>query len=150
MHRRARLLLIVLGVAIFLGVSGLLARALGGRGAERAEVLDAVRAQAAGDVAGTLAAVPACRADPTCARLVRARAPRLRRPGTVALLTYDPSIGVTFTRQTGVGRVAWRTDRDERPVVQCVRVTREGPLGSTPVALLSLSDPIRGDASCPR
>jgi hypothetical protein len=148
--RRARIILAVFGVFVFLAISALLARALTGTGAERAAVLDVVRAQARGDASAVLARLPECRAEPACVTTTRDRTVRLRRPGDVRLLTYRPSVNVSLTRQAGVGRVAWRTAQDARPVVQCVRVRREGPLTGGGVALLSLSDPIAGDASCPR
>lgn len=148
--RRARISLAVFGVFVFLGISALLARALTGSGAERAAVLDVVHAQARGDAAAVLARLPDCRAEPACVMTTRARTARLRRPGEVRLLTYRPSVNVSLTRQSGVGRVAWRTAPDPRPVVQCVRVRREGPLTGGGVALLSLSDPIGGEAACPR
>ena len=38
---------------------------------------------------------------------------------------------------------------DSLPVVQCARVQREGPLTGAGAELLSLSDPIPGEADCP-
>ncbi len=150
MTRRARIAAIAAAVFLFLATSALLTRALAGRGAERAAVLDVLREQAEGDAEGALAAMPACRAEPACAEVTRRRVAALRRPGEVTLLTYEPSIGVTLTRQAGVGRVAWRAGAPTaRPVVQCVRVVRDGPLDGAGATLLSLSAPIRGDASCP-
>jgi hypothetical protein len=43
--------------------------------------------------------------------------------------------------------VAWRAGTG-LPVVQCVRVRRDGPLTGGGVELLALSDPIALDASC--
>ena len=60
------------------------------------------------------------------------------------ILTYTPSARLALTRQTGTGRVAWRAG-DGLPVVQCVRVRRDGPLTGGGVELLSVSAPIRGD-----
>jgi hypothetical protein len=76
------------------------------------------------------------------------RTRRLARPGRVEILTYAPSTQLALTRQIGTGRVAWRAGKS-RPVVQCVRVRRDGPLTGGEVELLSLSDPIGNDASCP-
>ena len=83
---------------------------------------------------------------------MRARRPasasrKLARPGRVEILTYKPSATLALTRQVGTGRVAWRAGTG-LPVVQCVRVRRDGPLTGGDVELLSLSDPIAGDASC--
>ncbi|HWM07886.1 MAG TPA: hypothetical protein VNO82_01025, partial [Solirubrobacteraceae bacterium] len=69
------------------------------------------------------------------------------RRGQVEILTYTPSVQVALTRRSGVGRVAWRAG-DSDPVVQCVRVRREGPLTGAGVELLAISAPIGGDASC--
>jgi hypothetical protein len=146
--RRARVYIAVgFAAFVFLGVSGLMARALTGAGTERSEVLELVRAQARGDAAAALDALPACRAQPACAAVLRDRVAELRRPGQVEILTYAPSVQVALTRRTGVGRVAWRA-RGSEPVVQCVRVRREGPLTGAGLELLAISDPIGGDESC--
>ncbi len=148
MSRPARLILIGLAVFAFLAVSLLLARALTGGGAERAAVLELVRAQARGDAEAVLRRVPLCRSEPACVTAIRERTARLRRPGKVEILTYRPSVNVSLTRQTGVGRVAWRAG-EGLPVVQCVRVRRDGPLTGGDVTLLAIGAPIRGQASCP-
>jgi len=146
--RRARIYIAVGFVAfLFLGLSGLMARALTGAGTEREAVLDLLRAQARGDTAAVLDALPACRAQPACATVVRDRVARLRRSGEVEILTYTPSVQVALTRRTGVGRVAWRAG-GSAPVVQCVRVRREGPLTGAGVELLAVSEPIGGDEGC--
>ena len=146
--RRARVYIAVgFAAFVFLGVSGLLARALTGSGTERSDVLALVRAQARGDAKAVLDALPACRAEPACANLMRERVDQLRRPGEVEILTYTPSVQVALTNRTGVGRVAWRAN-DSQPVVQCVRVRREGPLTGADVELIAISEPIGGDESC--
>jgi hypothetical protein len=146
--RRTRLL-IVIGFAafLFLGFSALLARALTGAGDERAKVLDLLEAQAAGDAAAVLAEIPACRANPACADVTRTRVAELQRGGRVEILNYQPSVQVALTRRTGVGRVAWRAGGSQ-PVVQCVRVRRDGPLTGGDVELLSISAPIGNEDSC--
>jgi len=146
--RTARLIAIAFGAFVFIGISLLLARALTGAGAERAQVLDLVRAQARGDAAAVLAALPACRVEPACAATTRRRVARLARPGDVRLLTYRPSVRVSLTRQSGVGRVAWSVG-DGLPIIQCVRVRRDGPLTGGGVELLSVGRPLRGQAGCP-
>jgi hypothetical protein len=137
----------VFGLFVFLGISFLLARALTGEGAERARVLDVLRAQARGDAAAVLRQLPACSREPACARVTRDRVARLRRPGKIEILTYRPSVRVTMTRRSGTGRVAWRAGGTQ-PVVQCVKVRRDGPLTGGGVELLALSDPIGLQASC--
>jgi hypothetical protein len=148
--RRSRFLLVVAFlVFVFLGVSALLARALSAAGTERARVLDVARAQARGDVRRVLQLTPACAAQPACAAATRDFVAKLVRPGDVEILQYRPSVQVTFTRTTATGRVAWRAGRTGMPVVQCVRVRRDGPLTGNTVELLSISAPIGGEASCP-
>jgi hypothetical protein len=150
MTRRQRRLVIGFAVFVFLGVSLLLTRALVGAGAERSKVLDVLRAQARGDADAVLALLPDCRRSPTCAQLTRRRTARLRRPGRVQILNYQPSVQVTFVNRTGQGRVAWRTDRRRFPVVQCVFVRREGPLTGGGVKLVSISNPVGLEAGCGR
>lgn len=147
--RRARVLIpIGFGVFVFAGLSLLLARGLSASGAERSRVLEVVRQQARGDAAAVLGDMPACRAEPACVLATRDRVRRLTRPGRVEILTYMPSATLALTRRIGTGRVAWRAGTS-RPVVQCVRVRRDGPLTGGTVELLSMSDPIANDGSCP-
>ncbi len=146
--RRARIAIVVgFMVFIFLGLAVLLGRGLTGSITERGEVLDLVEAEANGDADAALAELPACRAEPACAGLVRERVERLRRSGEVEILTYDPSVQVALTNRTGTGRVAWRAGRS-LPIVQCVRVRRDGPLTGADVELLSISAPIGREAGC--
>jgi len=138
---------IAFGAFVFLGISFLLARALTGPGLERSRVLDVVRAEARGDADAVLERLPACAAEPACARVTRERVAKLRQSGNVQILTYEPSMRITMTRATGTGRVAWRAGTSQ-PVVQCVQAQREGPLTGGGVKLLAISKPIAGEASC--
>ena len=147
MRRVTLITAIAFGTFVFLGISFLLARSLTGSGAERSRVIDVVRAQARGDADAVLADLPACAAEPACARVTRERVAELQRPGQVEILTYRPSIRVTMTRRSGTGRVAWRAG-DSLPVVQCVKARREGPLTGGGVELLAISNPIGLDAPC--
>ena len=147
--RRTRILIVVAFlVFVFLGISAMLARALSAAGTERNRVLDVARAEAKGDAETVLNMTPACAAQPACAATARAFVAKLKRPGSVQILRYDPSVQVTFTRTTGTGRIAWRVD-DGLPVVQCVRVRRDGPLTGNTVELLSVSAPIPRESACP-
>jgi hypothetical protein len=149
MRRRSPAFLIVagFGLFVFLGLSFLLARGLTGSSAERGKVLDVLESQAQGNSQAVLAQLPACRAEPACVQVTEARVAKLRRPGEVQILNYDPSTRLSLTRRTGSGRVAWRTGSGF-PVVQCVRVRREGPLTGGGVTLLALSDPIGLESAC--
>jgi hypothetical protein len=139
---------IAFAVFVFLGVSALLAKALSGAGGERAKVLEVLEAQARGDADGVLERLDACRAQPVCVRVTRDRVQKLARPGRVEIVRYDPSIQVALTRQAGTARVVWRTTEERFPVVQCVRVRREGPLSGGRSDLLALTDPIGLQGSC--
>ena len=146
--RRAKVLIPVLfGLFFFLGLSVLLAKGLTSSGTEREDVLELVRAQARGDADAVLARLPACRREPACIQTTRDLVAELRRPGRVQILTYTPSSRLALTRKVGTGRVAWRAG-DGLPVVQCVRVRREGPLTGSAVELLSVSAPIAPDGGC--
>jgi hypothetical protein len=138
---------VVVGVAAFVISSLVLARGLSGAGAERARIQDLLVAQARGDAAAVLERMAACRREPACAELTRARVRELRRPGGVEILAFEPSVRLTPTGHTGPARVAWRAGAG-RPVVQCVRVRREGPLAGGGVELLSISAPIPPTAPC--
>ena len=74
---------------------------------------------------------------------------KLKRPGEVEILQYRPSVQLPLTDAVGTGRVAWRAGTERLPVVQCVRVRRDGPLSGADVELLSISAPIGREASCP-
>jgi len=147
MSRATRITLIAVGAFVFLGISLLLARGLTGAGQERAQVLEVLRAQAGGNADAVLAQLPACARVAACADVARARVRRLARPGEVEVLNYEPAARLALTRQLGTGRVAWRAG-GSLPVVQCVRVRREGPLTGGDVELLALSNPIGREASC--
>ena len=148
MRRRTALAIVVgFGAFVFLGLSFLLARGLTGASAERGKVLELLEAQASGDADAVLERLPACRAEPACAQVTRARVRKLERPGAVQILNYRPSTRLSLTRRTGTGRVAWRAGKS-LPVVQCVRVRREGPLTGGGLELLALSAPIRLQGDC--
>ena len=121
---------------------------LTGSGNERAEVL-ALRARpgARRRRSGARPAARLPRASPPARTTTRDRVAELRRPGAVQMLTYTPSTRLALTRKTGTGRVAWRAG-DGLPVVQCVRVRRDGPLTGGAVELLSVLGPDRRRGGC--
>jgi hypothetical protein len=146
-RRPAVLLAVAFGVFVFLGISFLLARGLSGAGTERGDVLMLLEDQARGDADAVLERLSACRAEPACAQVTRARVRRLARPGRVEILNYEPSTRLALTTRIGAARVAWRAGTG-LPVVQCVRVRREGPLTGGRTELLSISAPIGLQAGC--
>ena len=107
-----------------------------------------MRAQATGNPRAVLKKLPACARQPACAAATAQRVPRLRRAGTVQILQYVPSTQLALTNRVGTGRVAWRAGSG-LPVVQCVRVQRNGPLTGGGIELLAISPPIDRQGSCP-
>jgi hypothetical protein len=149
--RRSQLyILIGFGVFVFLGISLMLARALSATGTERAKVQEIAEAQARGDAKAVLQRTPACAREPACVSATDAFVAKLKRPGQVEILQYRPSVQLPLTDAVGTGRVAWRAGSNGFPVVQCVRVRRDGPLSGATVELLSISAPIGRESSCPR
>jgi hypothetical protein len=144
-----RIVLIVLAVVAFLGISVLVARVLAADSRERSDVADLIRAQARGDAAGMFERLAGCRMRPSCVARVRADVARLRRPGTVKVVRYDPSTTFALGGHSGSGRIVWDTTSVHRPVVQCVSVRRTGDVLSGPgVSLTAISGPLAGQASC--
>jgi hypothetical protein len=146
---RARIYIVIgFGIFVFLGISLLLARELSASGVERSDVEKLVRAEVKGDTAQVLARTPRCAVDAACAAATRAFVPELKRPGDIEILRYDVSVQLPMSREVSSGRVAWRAGKS-LPVVQCVRVQRDGPLTGAKVVLLSISAPIKSDTDCP-
>jgi hypothetical protein len=138
----------VLGVLLFLVISGALARFLSVENVERDDDLALIEAQARGDVNGMLDRLAGCRASPECVARARANASGLRRAGAVKILSLKSRTAYSLTGSTGKTRLAW-TVIGELPVVQCVEVRRTGSfLEGVKVALLSLSAPISNEADC--
>ena len=142
--------MLLLGFAafFFIGLSALLARALSATGTERSQALAVARAEARGDARAVLRMTPACSKDAACRAATLAFAGRLKRPGEVQVLRYDPSVQLALTDELGTGRLAWRAGTG-LPVVQCIRVQRGNPLGGGDVTLLAVSRPIKTTAPCP-
>jgi hypothetical protein len=143
------LILLAFGAFFFIGISGLMARALSATGVERDKALDVARAEARGDVQAVLRLTPKCAKDAACNAATRAFAGKLKRPGDVQVLQYQPSVQMALSDEVGTGRLAWRAGPTGLPVVQCVRVQRTNPLSGGGVELLSVSKPIGNQAACP-
>jgi hypothetical protein len=148
--RRPRLLaLIVIGVVAFLVISALLARALSADGAERSAVTTLVQAEARGDIASAQAQVEQCSASPGCRARITSNIATLTRPGAVTVLQLESSTGFSLGTTLGTARVAFRIGGSQA-IVQCVRVRRAGNvLSGLRIELLSVSAPLKGNASCP-
>jgi hypothetical protein len=145
-RRPRRLVAIVIGVAAFLVISGILARWLTLEDAERNDILALLIAQARGDAKGMLAQLYHC--DSHCQLLVRENARRLRRPGRVLILADQSATAYSLTSTTGDTRVAWKAG-NALPVVQCVTVSRRGnAISGLKVRLVGVSLPIGLQSDC--
>jgi hypothetical protein len=150
--RRRRLLAIAVPLAVvFLAASFATARFLTTENHERDRLFELVQREAAGDTAGVLAALDAC--DATCAAKVRAFVPRLGagdRGAAVKIARLDSGTSFSLGTSEGWSRVVWVRGVDGRPIVQCVRVRREGsPLTGRSVSLLRLNAPLAdNEGSC--
>ena len=141
MRRRPAILIAAgFGLFVFLGLSFLLARGLTGASAERGE--GARRARGAGARRRRRGAreLPACRRSPPARRSARSAARAAPRPAACRSSTTAEHAAVAHAPdRLGACRLA---RGGELPVVQCVRVRREGPLTGGGVELLAISDPI--------
>jgi hypothetical protein len=147
--RRRWLILAIPGLAVFLAISALLARAFSLPNAEQAAVTDLVTAEAHGDPAAMIAELRGCTSSSACRAAIARDIQRLRRTGVVQIAEFNPSASFSLTSATGVARVAW-TAGGSLPVVQCVEVHVTGNVisGQT-VQLLALSPQLGGSATCP-
>jgi hypothetical protein len=142
-HRLA----ILVGVIVFLVVSGLLARWLALENVERGDVLAVLTDEAHGDANGILAALHGC--DRYCRANVFADARSLKRSGNVQILAYQSQTSYALSTTVGVTRVAWKSSLGRFPVVQCVKVRRSGnAVTGMTIALLTLSVRIPDTADC--
>jgi hypothetical protein len=140
--------LIVLGLILFLVISGLLARFFSVENTERDDVLAVLRAEVVGDENAMLSQLSGCRTQPKCVAVVKADAATLHRSGSVKLLSLTSPTNHSLTSATGVTRVAW-TVLGHLPTVQCVTVKRSGNfLTGISVSLLSISTPIPNEGDC--
>jgi hypothetical protein len=141
-----RLVLIVVAVTAFLGVSVIVARWLSADTDERGQVVELLRAQARGDADGMLRRL-ACR-DAACVAVVRANARRLRGHGELKIPLYQSGTAHALRSRTKPTRVVWFTP-GRLTTVQCVLVRRTGNLfAGASVTLLRLSAPIGRESSC--
>jgi hypothetical protein len=146
--RGKQLALILLGLVLFLGISALLARFLSVENAERSDVLALLQAEAAGDERGMLVRLSGCRSSPACVASVKANAAKLRRPGSVKILSLTSHTAYSLAGASAPTRVAWIVI-GRLPKVQCVGVKRTGNfISGVSVALLSLSAPIPNEGDC--
>jgi hypothetical protein len=147
--RRVYLILIVLGIIVFLGVSAVLARVWSADGAETSALTALVKDEATGNQTDAVAGILGCRTNPSCRARVAHNIAALKHPGSVSIIQINPSTGFSLTSTLGTARVAW-TVGGSLPIVQCVRVRHAGDaLHGLRVELLEVSVRIKSDADCP-
>jgi hypothetical protein len=137
---------IVLGVVVFLVISGLLARWLSLENVEQSDILGVLTAQAHGNAPRMLAQLHAC--TPACRANVASDARTLKRRGQVLILADHSDTAYALTSKEGWTRVAWKV-AGRLPVVQCFRVERKGnAISGLAVTLLRVSRPIPSTSDC--
>lgn len=147
--RRLYILLIVLGVLAFLGISAILARVYSADNGERSALTGLVQAEARGDTIAVIARIENCARQPACTARAAALTAALRHPGQVQVLQIVASTGFNVVSTTGTARVAWQVD-GSLPIVQCVVVHRAGnAVSGLHVELIKVSPRIKSDADCP-
>jgi hypothetical protein len=138
----------VLGVVLFVAISGVAARFFSAENVERDHELIFLQAQAKGDVPGMLAQLPGCAANASCLATVKRNAASLRRAGTVLILSTQTTTNHSLSSSTGDTRIAWKAG-GLFPVVQCIRVHRSGNfLTGIGISLVAVSAPIADTADC--
>jgi hypothetical protein len=146
---RRRLIVVgAIGLVLFVALSVLLARYLSVENVERTDVLELLRAQAAGNAGAMIERLQGCSTRPGCVAQARKNATSLRRSGSVKILTLSSQTAHTLTSASGTTRVAW-TVIGHLPTVQCVSVSRKGNfLTGISVMPTALSGPIPSEADC--
>ncbi|HEX3391431.1 MAG TPA: hypothetical protein VHS55_02600 [Solirubrobacteraceae bacterium] len=143
--------LIVIGsiaLVLFLVFSVLLARYLSAENVERADIFAVLKAEAAGNADGVISHLSGCRKHAGCVAQAEQNAAKLRRSGSVKILTLSSGTAYAVTSDSGTTRVAW-TVLGRLPTVQCVSVSRKGNfLSGLSVTLTGLSAPIPNEADC--
>lgn len=133
---------------LFLAISGLLARFLSVESEEREDLVSVLQAEAQGNAQAMLSKLSACGESPKCTAAVHEDAVKLRRQGSVKILTLTSHTAYALTGKTAPTRVAW-TVIGRLPVVQCVQVKRTGnALTGISVKLRSIGPQIQGEADC--
>lgn len=149
MRRLQVLALIALAVVVFIVISALLARVFSAEGAERDAITSLVKAEARGDQSYAIAQISGCEADPWCRQSIAVDVAALEHPGSVSILTLQPSTSFSLTGTLGIARVAWRVG-DSLPITQCVLVRRVGnAFSGLRVQLLAITPRLQADATCP-
>jgi predicted solute-binding protein len=135
-------------LVLFLVFSVLLARYLSTENVERADIFAVLRAEAAGNADGVISHLAGCREHAGCVAQAEQNVAKLRRTGSVKILTLSSQTAYAVTSDSGTTRVAW-TVLGRLPTVQCVSVSRKGNfLSGLSVTLTGVSAPIPNEADC--
>jgi hypothetical protein len=146
--RRRHIVPIVLVLVVFLILSAMLARFLSAENVERDDVLAALEAETAGNEQALFAKLSGCRAVPDCVSDVKWNTTRLRRSGSIKIVSLTSATAYSLGGATGHTRVAWVVI-GRLPVVQCLNVKRTGDFFTgISVSLLALSKPIPNEGNC--
>jgi hypothetical protein len=145
---RKHILPIVLVLVVFLILSAMLARFLSVENVERDDVLAALGAEIAGNEQALFSKLSGCRTVPDCVSDVKWNATRLRRSGSIKIVSLTSATAYSLSGATGHTRVAWVVI-GQLPVVQCLNVKRTGSFFTgISVSLLALSKPIQNEGNC--
>src|SRR5947209_5570158 len=101
MRRSYLIALIVLGGALFLAISALLARVLSVSGAEQAAITSLVQAEARGDSHVMASLIKGCGTSSACRQRVAQDAAKLARSGHVTILQLNQSAGLSLSSTVG-------------------------------------------------
>jgi hypothetical protein len=146
--RRRHIVPILLGLAVFLLLSAMLARFLSTENVERDDVLAALEAETTGNERALFSQLSGCRAIPDCVSDVEWNTAHLRRGGSIKIVSLTSATAYSLTGATGHTRVAWVV-LGRLPVVQCATVKRTGSFFTgISVSLLVLSKPIPNEGNC--
>lgn len=140
-RRLRRRLWIALAVLVFLAISVELARWLSLENVEREDITALLVAEAHGDRRAVLADLHDCTAR--CQADARFDAAHLKQGGQILILAYQSPTAYALSSTTGPTRVAWKSTREQLPIVQCVTVARSGNVVSgLHIRLLRVSRPL--------
>ncbi|HEY5285958.1 MAG TPA: hypothetical protein VIJ50_02515 [Solirubrobacteraceae bacterium] len=146
--RRRHVIPILVVFAVFLVLSGMLARFLSTENVERDDVLAALEAETSSNEQALFSRLSGCRAIPRCVSDVKWNSANLPRHGQVKIVSLTSATAYSLTGATGHTRVAWVV-LGHLPVVQCATVRRTGSfLTGMSVSLLVLSKPIPNEGNC--
>ena len=139
---------ILLVLAVFIVLSAMLARFLSAENVERDDILSVLQAEIAGNEHALYSQLSGCRAVPDCVSDVKWNSTRLRRTGSIKIVSLTSATAYKLTGATGHTRVAWVV-LGSLPVVQCLNVKRAGSFFTgMSVSLLALSKPIPNEGNC--